>query len=78
MNSCTPSPKAAKLIWAKQLIRLPFLVVCVKCKFVYTAKSKMGSQLLLAPPVHTSNCDGDLKKAFNECLGVSNVFTTTA
>ncbi len=30
------------------------------------------------PPVLTSNCDGDLKKAFNECLGVSNVFPTTA
>ncbi len=24
------------------------------------------------------NCDGDLKKAFNECLGLSNVFPTTA
>ncbi len=30
------------------------------------------------PPVLTSNCDGDLKKAFNECLGVSNAFPTTA
>ncbi len=33
---------------AKQLTRLPCLVVYVKFKFVYTTKSKMGSQLLLA------------------------------
>ncbi len=30
------------------------------------------------PPVLTFNCDGDLKKAFNECLGVSNVSPTAA
>ncbi len=35
-------------VWAKQLTRLPCLVVYVKFQFVYTTKSKMGSQLLLA------------------------------
>ncbi len=43
--SCTPLPKAAKQVWAKQLTRLPCLVVCVKFQFVYTKISKMGSQL---------------------------------
>ncbi len=38
----------------------------------------MGISFCWLPPVLTSNCDGDLKKAFNECLGVSNVFPTTA
>ncbi len=33
---------------AKQLTRLPCLVVYAKFQFVYTTKSKMGSQLLLA------------------------------
>ncbi len=46
--SCTPLPKAAKPVWGKQLTRLPCLVVYVKSQFVYTSKSKMGSQLLLA------------------------------
>ncbi len=46
--SCTPLPKAAKPVWAKQLTRLPSLVVYAKFQFVYTTKSKMGSQLLLA------------------------------
>ncbi len=32
--SCTPSPKAAKPVWAKQLTRLPCLVVYVKFQFV--------------------------------------------
>ncbi len=41
--SCTPLPKATKPVWAKQLTRLP-----AKFQFVYTTKSKMGSQLLLA------------------------------
>ncbi len=34
--SCTPLPKAAKPVWAKQLTRLPCLVVNVKFQFVYT------------------------------------------
>ncbi len=32
--SCIPSPKTAKLFWAKQLTRLPCLMVCVKFQFV--------------------------------------------
>ncbi len=47
--SCTPLLKAAKPVWAKQLTRLPCLVVYVKFQFVYTTRSKMGSQLLLGP-----------------------------
>ncbi len=31
--SCTPLPKAAKPVWAKQLNRLPCLVVYVKFQF---------------------------------------------
>ncbi len=46
--SCTPLPKAAKPVWAKQLTRLPCLVVYAKFQFVCTTKSKMGSQILLA------------------------------
>ncbi len=34
--SYTPLPKAAKPVWAKQLTRLPCLVVDVKFQFVYT------------------------------------------
>ncbi len=48
LMSCTPLPKAAKPVWAKQLTRLPCLVVYVKFQFAYTTKSKIGSQLLLA------------------------------
>ncbi len=44
--SCNPN--TAKPVWAKQLTRLPCLVVYVKFQFVYTTKSKMGSQFLLA------------------------------
>ncbi len=33
--SCTPLPKAAKPVWAKQLTRLPCLVLYVKLQFVY-------------------------------------------
>ncbi len=34
--SCTPLPKAAKPVWAKQLTRLPCLVVYVKFQFVFS------------------------------------------
>ncbi len=37
MMSYTPLPKAAKPVWAKQLSRLPCLVVYVKFQFVYTS-----------------------------------------
>ncbi len=43
-----PLPKAAKPVYAKQPTRLPCLVVYVKFQFVYTTKSTLGSQLLLA------------------------------
>ncbi len=46
---CTPLPKAAKPVWAKQLTRLPCLVVYIKFQFVYSTESEMGSQLLLSP-----------------------------
>ncbi len=32
--SCTPLPKAAKPVWAKQLTRLPCLVVYAKFQFI--------------------------------------------
>ncbi len=35
--SCTPLPKAAKPVWAKQLTRLPCLVGYAKFHFVYTS-----------------------------------------
>ncbi len=38
MMSCTPLPKAAKPVWAKQLTRLRCLVAYVKFQFVYTYK----------------------------------------
>ncbi len=41
-------------------------------------KAKWAVSFCWLPPVLTSNRDGDLKKAFNECLGVSNVFPTAA
>ncbi len=42
--SCTPLPKAAKPVWANQLIQLSCLVVQVKVLFVYNTASKIGSQ----------------------------------
>ncbi len=46
--SCTPLPKAAKPVWAKQLTRLPCLVVYVKFQFVYTIKViKIGAATLM-------------------------------
>ncbi len=39
LKSCTPLPKAAKPVWAKQLTRLPCLVLYVKFQFVYTTRS---------------------------------------
>ncbi len=71
--SCTPLPKAAKPVWAKQLTRLPCLVVCVKFQFVYTTKSKMGSQLLLDSTYSQVQLGRGSQKAFNECLCVSNI-----
>ncbi len=36
-------------------------------------KAKWAVSFCWLPPVLTFNCDGDLKKAFNECLGVSYI-----
>ncbi len=61
--SCTPLPKAAKPVWAKQLIRLPCLVVYVKFQFVYTMnslslKATMSKDLLTDGPWHGMDCHG--------------------
>ncbi len=72
--SCTPLPKAAKPVRATQLTRLPCLVVYVKFQFVYTTKSKIDSLLLLASTSSNVLLGRGSEKAFNECLGVSNVF----
>ncbi len=37
--SCTPLTEAAKPVWAKQLTRLPCLVVYAKFQFVYTIET---------------------------------------
>ncbi len=78
LMSCTPLPKAAKPVWAKQLTRLPCLVVNVKFQFVYTTSSKIGSQLLLASTSSNVLLERGSEKTFNECLGVSNVFPSAA
>ncbi len=50
--SCTPLPKAAKPVWAKQLTRLPCLVVYVKFQFVNknTYLGFLVGQIRLASP----------------------------
>ncbi len=63
--------------WAP-LTRLPCLVFYVKLQFVHTTKSKMGSQLLLTSTSSHVQLWRGSEKAFNECLGVSNVFPTAA
>ncbi len=76
--SCTPLPKATKPVWAKQLTRLPCLVVCIKFQIAYTTKSKVGSELLLAyNSSHVQLWPGG-EKALNGCLGVSSVFPNAA
>ncbi len=70
--SCTALPKAAKPVWAKQLTWLPCLVVYVKFQFEHTTKTKMDSQLLLAPTSsHAQLWRGSEK-------GIQWVFPTTA
>ncbi len=76
--SSPPLPKAAKAVWAKQLTRLPCLVVYVKFQFVYTTTSEIGIQLLLASTSSNILVVRRSDKAFNECLGVSNVFPSAA
>ncbi len=41
--SCTPLPKAAKPVWAKQLTRLPCLVVYAKFQFVYIPVNSLNA-----------------------------------
>ncbi len=75
---CTPLPKATKPVWANQLTRLPCLVVYVKVQFVSTITSKIGSQLLPSSTNSNAQLGRGPEKAFNECLGVSNVFHSAA
>ncbi len=53
-------------------------MVYVKSQCVYTTKSKIGSQLLLASTSSHVQLRRGSEKAFNECLGVSNVFPAAA
>ncbi len=45
--SCIPSPKTAKLFWAKQLPRLPCLMVYVKFQFVDLIKVENDLHIFL-------------------------------
>ncbi len=76
--SCTPLPKAVKPVRANQLIWLSCLVVPVKFRFVYNTTSKMGSPFLLDSTSSNVLLGRGSEKAFNECVGVSNVFPSTA
>ncbi len=76
--SCTPLPKAVKPFWANQLIRPSSLVVPVQFVFVYNTTSKIGSQLLLDSTRSNVLLGQGSEKTFNECLGVSNDFPSTA
>ncbi len=49
-------------------------MVCVKFKFVYATTSKIGSQFLRASASSKVLLGRVSEKAFDECLGVSNVF----
>ncbi len=74
IRSCTPLPKAMKPVWAKCLTQLPCLAVYVKFQPAFTTTSKKGSLLLLAS-TSSNVLDGwGSEKAFNGCLGGSNVF----
>ncbi len=71
--SCTPLQKAAKPVWAKQLTRLPCLVVYAKFQFVY-------NKLRWSP--HTPPSPLDLivglgyKAYFTVCLSQIATFNT--
>ncbi len=63
-----PFTKSSETGLGKPLTCLPCLVVYVQFQFVYTTtKSKWAVRFCWLPPVLTFNCDGDLKKAFNDC-----------
>ncbi len=53
-------------------------MVYVEFQFVYATTSKIGSQLLLASTSSNVLLGRGSEKAFNECLGVSNVFPSVA
>ncbi len=76
--SCTCLPKTAKPVWAYQLTRLPYLVVNVKFQFVYTTTSEIGCQVLPSSTSSNVLLGRGSEKAFNECLGVRNVFPSAA
>ncbi len=76
--SSIPLPEAAKLVWANQLTRLPWLVLYIKFQFAFIATSKSGSQLLLASTNSKVLLGRGSEKALNECIGVSNVFPSAA
>ncbi len=64
--SCTPLPKAAKAVWAKELTRLPCLVVYVKFQFMecdakLRLKSLNASYILLKASVLNDSFDRYLK-----------------
>ncbi len=48
-----------------------------KFQFIYATTSQIGSQLLLASTSSNVLLGQGSEKAFNECLGVSNVFPST-
>ncbi len=58
-----------------KLIRLPCLVVCDKIHFAYNIASTIGKQFFLA---FTSSNVLLGEKAFDVCLGLSEVFPFTA
>ncbi len=76
--NCTYLPKEAKPVWANQLTRLPCFVVYIKCQSVYTTTCHIGSQILLASTSFNVLLGLGSEKAFNEFLGVRNVFISAA
>ncbi len=72
--SCTSISTATKPVWAKQVTGLPCLVAYAKFQFVYTTKSNIGSQHLLASTRSNVLLGRGSDKEINECIGVSNAF----
>ncbi len=62
------------LVRAVEVRTRPCLAVYVKFQSVFITTSKIGSQLLLASTSSDVLLGWGSEKAFNECLGVSNVF----
>ncbi len=53
-------------------------MVYAKFQFVYAFTSKIGSQILLTSASSKVLLGRGSEKAFDECLGVSNVFPSAA